>query len=112
MIIKEKGTITHLMDEVYGTSKAGNPYTVREFVIEINEAGYTNSVHFKAVGSTVKDLEDLNVGDPVEVTYKPISREHNGRWYDEHRLFGVQALKQPEQPKPQPEEEESNDLPF
>ena len=37
MIIKEKGTITHLMDEVYGTSKAGNPYTVREFVIEINE---------------------------------------------------------------------------
>ncbi|MBR4755330.1 MAG: DUF3127 domain-containing protein [Bacteroidales bacterium] len=109
MIIKEKGIITQLMPEVNGTSKAGNAYTIREFVIEVNDEGYKNNIHFKAMGNTVRDLEDAKAGDPVEVTYKPTSREHNGRWYDEMRLFSVRITRQPQTTK---EEDASNDLPF
>ena len=89
MLIKEKGVITQLMQEVNGTSKAGNNYTIREFVIEANDEGYKNNSHFKAIGNAVRDLDGAKEGDPVEVTYKPTSREHNGRWYDEMRLFSV-----------------------
>lgn len=110
MIVKERGTVIRLLEEVSGTSKAGNAYTVREFVIEVNDEGYRDNVHFKAMGQRVQDLASVREGDEVEVTYKPMSREHNGRWYDENRLFGVRSLRQPEPPKA--EEDASNDLPF
>lgn len=108
MIIKEKGTIVKLMDEQSGTSKAGNAWASREFVIEVNDEGFKNFVHFKAFGKEVPDLQDMKEGDLVEVSYKPQSREFNGRWYDEHRLFSVKPLREE---KPQKEEEE-HDLPF
>lgn len=108
MIITEKGKVIRLMDEQNGTSKAGNAWTSREFVIEVNDEGFKNFVHFKAFGKEVPDLQDMKEGDLVEVSYKPQSREFNGRWYDEHRLFSVKPLREE---KPQKEEEE-HDLPF
>lgn len=95
MVIKEKGTLTQLMPEVSGTSKAGNAYTLREFVIEVNDEGYRNPLHFKALGSAVGELAEAVEGDTVEVSYKPSSREHNGRWYDENRLLHVNVIRQP-----------------
>ena len=99
MIIKEKGTIKVLMEEQTGTSKAGNAWQSREFVIEVSEAGYTNSVHFKAFGRDVDDLRSASVGDEVEVSYKPQAREYNGRWYDENRLYGIRNLTKNGAPK-------------
>lgn len=95
MVIREEGIITHLMPEVSGTSKAGNAYTLREFVIEVNDEGYKNPLHFKALGSAVGELAEAVEGDTVEVSYKPSSREHNGRWYDENRLLHVNVIRQP-----------------
>ena len=99
MIIKEQGTITHLMEEQTGTSKAGNAWQAREFVIEVSEAGYTNSVHFKAFGRDVDDLRSASIGDKVEVSYKPQAREYNGRWYDENKLYGIRNLTKNSAPK-------------
>ena len=118
MIIKEKGTIVKLMDEQSGTSKAGNAWQSREFVIEVSEAGYTNSVHFKAFGRDVDDLRSASVGDEVEVSYKPQAREYNGRWYDENRLYGIRNLTKNGAPKAAaaPKVEDSklidDDIPF
>ena len=107
MLIREKGTITHLLPEVTGTSKTtGNPYTIREFVIEVNDEGYKSLVHFKALNDNAKTLHDAAVGDTVEVSYKPSAHEHNGRWYDEQRLLGVELIRLP---KAAPEKEK--DLP-
>lgn len=89
MLIKEKGTIKILMDEQKGVSKTGNEWTAREFVIEVTDDGYTNAVHFKAFNREADAMRGAKVGDTIEVTYKPASREYNGRWYDELRLFGV-----------------------
>ena len=99
MIIKEKGTIKVLMEEQTGTSKTGNAWQSREFVIEVSEAGYTNFVHFKAFGRDVDDLRSASVGDEVEVSYKPQAREYNGRWYDENRLYGIRNLTKNGAPK-------------
>ena len=115
MIIKEKGTIKVLMEEQTGTSKAGNAWQSREFVIEVSEAGYTNSVHFKAFGRDVDDLRSASVGDEVEVSYKPQAREYNGRWYDENKLYGVTKVTRGKTANPQPvdnDDDGKDDLPF
>lgn len=116
MLVREKGTITHLLPEVTGTSKTtGNPYTIREFVIEVNDEGYKSLVHFKAINGKAEELHDAVVGDIVEVSYKPSSREHNGRWYDENRLLHVNVIRQPAanaQASAPVQEPVDNDLPF
>lgn len=116
MLVREKGTITNLLPEVTGTSKTtGNPYTIREFVIEVNDEGYKSLVHFKALNDNAKTLHDAAEGDTVEVSYKPSAHEHNGRWYDEQRLLGVELIRLPKQePKPKQDlpEDDNNDLPF
>ena len=113
MIIREKGTIVKLMDEQSGTSKAGNAWTSREFVIEVDNEAVKNFVRFKAFGRELSDLQSMKEGDLVEVSYKPQSREFNGRWYDEHRLFGVKPLRDMKPQEVEEEEEEGkDDLPF
>lgn len=99
MIIKEKGTIKVLMEEQTGTSKAGNAWQSREFVIEVREENFITPVHFKAFGRDVDDLRSASVGDEVEVSYKPQAREYNGKWYDENRLYGIRNLTKNGAPK-------------
>lgn len=89
MIIKEQGTIIRIMDVQSGTSKAGNAWQAREFVIEVRDQNIVTSLHFKAFGQDVDKLVNASVGDTVEVSYKPQSREYNGRWYDEFRVYGI-----------------------
>jgi hypothetical protein len=89
MMTKESGTIKVLFDKTSGVSKAGNNWTAREFVLETRDGDFLTDLHFKAFGRDVDALEGAKVGDTIEVTYKPASREYNGRWYDELRLFGV-----------------------
>lgn len=92
MMTKEQGTVKVLFDKTSGVSKAGNNWTAREFVIETRDGDFLTDLHFKAFGREVDALEGVRVGDTIEVTYKPASREYNGRWYDELRLFHVSVL--------------------
>jgi len=109
MIIKETGTIKVLNAEQSGTSKAGTPWTSREMVIEVRDEGFINHLHFKVFGRDCDELRNASVGDTVEVRYKPQSREFNGRWYDEHRVYGL-TLQTKETPVSI--EDNKGDLPF
>ena len=113
MIITEKGKVIRLMDEQNGTSKAGNAWTAREFVIEVNDEGFIGPVHFKAFGNDATVLADVQIGDEVEVRYKPQAREYNGRWYDENKVFRVSKVHGPAVNQPtETKEDENHDLPF
>lgn len=112
MLVKEKGKIVELMDEQTGTAKSGNTWTSREFVVEVNDEGYVNNVHFKAFGREVDDLKGFKVGDVIDVTYKPMSREYNGRWYDEHKLYRVALVETTVNAPVAGKEDEGHDLPF
>ncbi len=73
------GRIIRALPEISGTSKAGNNWHKREYVLETQEQ-YPKTVHFDFFGERA-DQYPLNVGDMVKLSFDIESREYNGRWY-------------------------------
>lgn len=74
-----KGKIIHAFPEMSGTSKAGNAWKKREYVLETQET-YPKKVHFDFFGERA-DQYPLSVGDDITLSFDIESREFNGRWY-------------------------------
>lgn len=79
------GKIIVALPEVSGTSKAGNAWKKREYVLETQET-YPRKVFFNFFGDRV-DQYPLNIGDLVTVSFDIESREFNGRWYTDIRAW-------------------------
>ncbi|MCM1292787.1 MAG: DUF3127 domain-containing protein [Bacteroides sp.] len=88
-----KGKIILALPEVSGTSKSGNPWKKREYVLETQET-YPRKVFFNFFGDKA-DQYALNVGEVVTVSFDIESREFNGRWYTDIR--GWKAEKEGQQ---------------
>ena len=73
------GKIILALPEMSGTSKAGNPWKKREYVLETQET-YPKRVHFDFFGERA-DQFPLNVGDVIKLSFDIESREYNGRWF-------------------------------
>lgn len=70
-----------------GTSKAGNAWQKRNFVIE-TPGQYPKKVCMQLFGDKVNDCP--NVGEEVKVSFDIDSREYNGRWYTQLNAFKVE----------------------
>lgn len=118
-----KGKIILALPEMSGTSKAGNAWKKREYVLETQET-YPRKVHFDFFGERA-DQYPLNVGDVVTLSFDIESREYNGRWFTSIRGWkaekdGAAPISTPAQSipgdvPPPPEfttTDESDDLPF
>ena len=73
------GKIILALPEQSGTSKAGNEWKKREYVLETHES-YPRKVHFDLFGAKA-DQYPLNVGDEIVLSFDINSREFNGRWF-------------------------------
>ncbi len=73
------GKIIQAFPEMSGTSKAGNAWKKREYVLETQET-YPKKVHFDFFGDKA-DQYPLSVGQTVKLSFDIESREYNGRWY-------------------------------
>ncbi len=85
-----KGKIIISLPETSGTSKAGNPWKKKEYVLETQET-YPKKVHFNFFGDRV-DQYPLSVGDVITLSFDINSREFNGRWYTD--ISGWKAEKE------------------
>ncbi len=74
-----KGKIIQAFPQVEGTSKAGNPWKKREYVLETQET-YPKKIFFDFFGDRA-DQYPLNVGDVINLSFDIESREYNGRWF-------------------------------
>lgn len=74
-----KGKIIVALPEQTGTSKAGNTWKKREYVLETQDA-YPKKVFFDFFGDRA-DQYKLNIGDEVTLSFDIESREYNGRWF-------------------------------
>ncbi len=98
------GKIILALPEVSGTSKAGNPWKKREYVLETLET-YPKKVFFNFFGDRA-DQYPMNVGEEWTVSFDIESREFNGRWYTDIRAWkaerpaqaGAAPMQQPYNP--------------
>ena len=74
-----KGKIIAVLPERTGTSKAGNHWIAREYVLETLE-NYPKKIHFDFFGERA-DQYPLNIGETITLSFDIESREYNGRWY-------------------------------
>lgn len=79
------GKIILALPEVSGTSKAGNAWKKREYVLETQET-YPRKVFFNFFGDRV-DQFPLQVGEVATISFDIESREFNGRWYTDIRAW-------------------------
>lgn len=73
------GKIIVALPEMSGTSKMGNPWKKREYVLETIES-FPKKIHFDFFGEKA-DQFPLNLGDTIKLSFDIESREYNGRWY-------------------------------
>lgn len=86
-----KGTIIVALPEVSGTSKSGNAWKKREYVLENTEGQFPRKVAFTCFGDNADRIK-LNVGDKVNMSFDIESREFNGRWYTDIRCWRCEVL--------------------
>lgn len=89
-----KGRIVKLMEPMSGTSsRTGNSWQSREFVFEYFEQQtdrYADRVLLQTFDTTV--MEQLKEGDEVICGFGHRTREYNGRFYNELRLYKFQKV--------------------
>lgn len=62
-----------------GTSKTGNAWKKKEYVLETEDT-YPKKIHFDFFGDRA-DQYQLQVGQRIRLSFDIESREYNGRWY-------------------------------
>lgn len=94
------GKIIVALPEMSGTSKAGNAWKKREYVLETLE-NFPRKVHFDFFGERA-DQYPLNVGDIIKLSFDIESREYNGRWFTSIRGWKSEPASAPQAaPAPQ-----------
>ena len=109
------GKVTVALDLVSGTSKAGNAFQKRVFVVE-TAGQYPKKVCFQLFGDKVNECP--NVGEEVKVSFDAESREWNGKWFTQLNAWKVER-QSAQQPSPQlqysieqPAQQGDDQLPF
>lgn len=88
------GKIIVALPEVQGTSKAGNPWKKREYVLETLET-YPKKVFFDFFGDRA-DQYPLQIGQTVKLSFDIESREYNGRWFTSIRGWKAEDASAPQ----------------
>ena len=71
------GTVKHILE--LQTFSSG--FTKREFVVEVPDGNYPQMIKFETVKDKTKLLDDLSVGDDVQVTFDIRGNEYKDRFY-------------------------------
>ena len=85
-----EGKVILFLGERNGVSKAGNPWKVKEYVLETKES-YPRKIAFDFFGDRA-DQYPLNVGDEIRLSFDIESREYQGRWFTSIRGWKAEPL--------------------
>ena len=86
------GKIIVAMPEVSGTSRAGNAWKKRSYVLETLD-NYPTKIAFDFFGERA-DQYPLSVGDEVKLSFDIDSHEYQGRWFTSIRGWKVEKNQQ------------------
>lgn len=89
MALEISGKVIHLLQEQTGTGKNG-VWVRQDFVVETNEQ-YPKKICFSAWGDKASLVKNLVNGQQVKVSFNPESREYNGKWYTDLRIWKLET---------------------
>lgn len=107
-----KGKVIQVLDVQTGTSKNGE-WRKQSFIIE-TEGQYPKKVCIDLWGDKVNNPAVV-IGNSVEVSVNPESREYNGNWYTDLQAWRIEVIgggQVPTQTPSQPQSSPESDLPF
>ena len=85
-----EGRVIQFLGETSGTSKAGNPWKKKEWVVE-TFGQYPRKVKVQCFGDRADNIH-LEPGKDYSLSVDLESREFNGRWYTDVSVFRVQEI--------------------
>ena len=85
-----EGKIIQELPMQSGTSKAGNPWKKREWVLE-TFGSYPRKVKFHVFGDR-SDTIGIEVGNSYTLSFDLESREFNGRWYTDVSVYQARPM--------------------
>lgn len=111
--MKFKGKVIQKLDKSGVSKKDNTPFKSFSYVIEETEGQYPQKGVFDTFGDKV---EDLNIGDVVEIDYNLRANEWQGKWFGSNQIWKVtkEANSSPE-PSPvvaPPAPVDTGNLPF
>lgn len=110
---KETGVVCAIEDEKQFGEKG---FRVRVFVIEQKQEKWTNYVQMQLTGDACSKLDDLNIGDKIEVTYRLNGRKYEKpgeatRYFVNVEATSYKMLAKSDKPKAK-KEEDGDHIPF
>jgi hypothetical protein len=123
MALELSGKVIQILPEQSGTGKNGT-WLKQDFIIETEEQ-FPRKICFSAWGDKVSAVKALKAGMNIKVFFNVESREFNGRWYTDLRMWKMETASQDspveagshpdaglEPLLPDESEDTGNDLPF
>lgn len=90
-----KGRVIQKFDLESGTSRAGNPWSKQSWLLE-TDGQYPRKVKVDAMGRSLESVQ-MEVGRYYTVSVDAESREYNGKWYTDLKVFRAQEEQDPGQ---------------
>jgi hypothetical protein len=83
------GKVLQVLPEQTGTGRNGQ-WSRQDFIVETQEQ-YPKKVCFSAWGDKVSQVKSFKADDTVKVSFNIESREFNGRWYTDLRVWKIET---------------------
>lgn len=83
------GRVKAILAEEKGTSKSGNEWVKKSFVIETNDK-FPKSICFQLFGDKAQQCPAIN--EDVVVSFDVQSREWNGKWFTQCDAWSVKKI--------------------
>lgn len=123
MSLQVKGIVEKILNAESGVSRVGKDWKKQEFVIETQDQ-FPKKVCFTLFNDKVSLIEQIKVGDEIEVYFNVESREYNGKWFHNINAWKIEQPSENinmkdappeyrlEDIPPEPADEGDGDLPF
>ena len=90
---KVKLTVQKNLGTKSGTSKAGKAWEQVGLLCKTIGEYPKDLVLLVSGANDVKTAKTLNGGETIETTLQPESREFNGKWYTDVKIWGLEVMK-------------------
>jgi hypothetical protein len=90
-VVKMSYDLTGKVKLVFDAKTFGSGFTVREFVVTVEDGKYPQDICLQFVQDKVSLLDNIQEGQEVTVSFDIRGREYNGRYFNNLQAWKIQA---------------------